>query len=168
LKQDKVNDLYVTVGRDYIKKIIFPAVNESVKASTAQFPVEEIIVKREQVKNMIEKLLAERLAIYHIVLESVNLVDITFDAEFNKVVEEKQIEEQKIKTAEYRKKQAEQNKLTTILEAEGEARKQQLLRMSVNKDVVSLKYIEKWDGKLPIYMLGDRTMMMLPNNKGGE
>ena len=162
LDYKKVNDLYVKVGRDYIEKVIHPAVNESVKASVAQFPVEEIIVKREDVKILIEKSLKDRLAIYNIILESVNLVNISFDAEFNRVVEQKQIEEQKIKTAEYIKKQAEQKKQATILEAEGEARKQELLRATISKDTVMMKWIDKWDGKLPTYMMGDKTMMMVP------
>jgi regulator of protease activity HflC (stomatin/prohibitin superfamily) len=165
LDYKKVNELYVKVGRDFNEKVIHPAVNESVKASVAQFPVEEIIVKREDVKVLIEKSLKDRLAIYNIILESVNLVNISFDDEFNKVVEQKQIEEQKIKTAEYIKKQAEQKKQATILEAEGEARKQELLRATISKDTVMMKWIDKWDGKLPTYMLGDKTMMMLPEGK---
>jgi prohibitin 1 len=164
LDYKKVNELYVKVGRDYIEKVINPAVNESVKASVAQFPVEEIIVKREDVKILIEKSLKDRLAIYNIILESVNLVNISFDEEFNRVVEQKQIEEQKIKTAEYIKKQAEQKKQATILEAEGEARKQELLRATISKDTVMMKWIDKWDGKLPTYMMGDKTMMMVPGD----
>ncbi|MCU0848750.1 MAG: prohibitin family protein [Spirochaetes bacterium] len=162
LDYKKVNDLYVKVGRDFVEKIIHPAVNESVKASTAQFPVEEIIVKRESVKEMIENVLKERLAKYHIILESINLVNISFDEEFNKVVEQKQIEEQKIKTAEYRKKQAEQNKLTAILEAEAEAKKQDLLRQTISKDTIMMKWIEKWNGQLPTYMMGENAMIMVP------
>lgn len=165
LDYEKVNNLYVKVGRDYADKVLHPAVNESVKASVSQYPVEEIIVKREDVKSLIEKSLKDRLAFYNIVLESVNLVNISFDEEFNKVVEEKQIEEQKIKTAEYKKKQAEQDKLATILTAEGEARKQELLRATISKDTVMMQWIQKWDGKLPMYMMGDKTMMMVPNQK---
>jgi regulator of protease activity HflC (stomatin/prohibitin superfamily) len=165
LDYKKVNELYVKVGRDYTEKVIHPAVNESVKASVAQFPVEEIIVKREDVKILIEKSLKDRLAYYNIILESVNLVNISFDDEFNRVVEQKQIEEQKIKTAEYIKKQAEQKKQATILEAEGEARKQELLRATISKDTVMMKWIDKWDGKLPTYMMGDKTMMMVPGGK---
>ncbi len=163
LKKDKVNELFLRVGRDFSEKVVHPAVWECVKASTAQFPVEEIIVKRETVKEMIETTLKSRLEVYNIILESVNLVNISFDDEFNKVVEAKQIEEQKIKTAEYKKKQAEQNKMATILDAEAEARKQELLRATISKDTVMMKWIEKWDGKLPTYMMGDKTMMMVPS-----
>ncbi len=161
LDYTKVNDLYVKVGRDYNEKVIHPAVNESVKASTAQFPVEQIIVEREKLRGLIEDSLKERLIHYNIILESVNLINISFDPEFNKVVEEKQIEEQKIKTAEYKKKQAEQDKQASILQAEGEARKQELLRASVSREVIELKWIESWDGHLPTYMMSDKTMMMM-------
>ena len=54
LDYTKVNTLYVKVGKDYQDKVIVPAVNESVKATTAQFPVEDIIIKREKVKESIK------------------------------------------------------------------------------------------------------------------
>jgi regulator of protease activity HflC (stomatin/prohibitin superfamily) len=161
LDYTKVNQLYVKVGRDYQQKVIFPAINEIVKATASKFPVEQIIVNREVLKTDIEKALSIKLAIYDIIVENVNLMDIDFTPEFNKVVEEKQIEEQRIKTAEYRKMQAEQDKQTSILQAEGEARKQALLRESVSEKVISLKWIEKWDGKLPDIIAGDKGGMLL-------
>lgn len=36
---------------------------------------------------------------------------------------------------------------------------------SVSQQTIMLKWIEKWDGKLPTYMLGDKTMMMVPDQK---
>ena len=57
--------------------------------------------------------------------------------------------------------QAAQNKEAVILEAEGESRRQELIRATVNSQIVSLEWIKKWDGKLPVTMLGDKTVMML-------
>ena len=148
------------MGKDYVEKVIDPAVNECVKAASAQFPVEDIIVKRDQLKQQIENALREKLDFYNIVVENANLVNIKFDPEFEKVVEQKQIEEQKIKTAEYVKQQAEQNKLATITRAEGDARAQQLLRESVNDKTIAYKWIDKWDGKLPQTMLGNNTSVL--------
>jgi regulator of protease activity HflC (stomatin/prohibitin superfamily) len=166
LAYDKVNELYVKVGPDYTEKIIEPAVNEAVKAAAAQFPVEEIIVKRENLKGQVEAMLTTRLAFYNITLESVNLVDIKFDDEFNKVVEQKQIEEQKIKTAQYQRLQAEEKKKQTILEAEAEAEKQRLLRANLTESIVSLEWIKKWNGQLPTTVLGDKSIMMVqPKDK---
>jgi len=155
-----VNDLFIKVGRDYVKKVIEPAVNECVKAASAKFPVEDIIVKRELLRQMIEDTLKAKLITYNIVVENVNLVNIKFDPEFEKIVEQKQIEEQKIKTAEYVKQQAEQNKLATIARAEGEARAQQLLRESVNDKTIAYKWIDKWNGKLPDTMLGSSSSIL--------
>lgn len=157
----KVNELYVKVGRDYQQKVIFPAINEIVKATASKFPVEQIIVNREVLKSDIEKALSAKLNIYDIIVENVNLVDIDFTPEFNKVVEQKQIEEQKIKTAQYVRMQAEEQKKTTILQAEAEAQKQNLLRAAVSEKVISLKWIEKWDGKLPQIIAGDKGGMLL-------
>lgn len=160
LLYEKVNDLFIKVGRDYVKKVIEPAVNECVKAASAKFPVEDIIVKRELLRQMIEDTLKAKLITYNIVVENVNLVNIKFDPEFEKIVEQKQIEEQKIKTAEYVKQQAEQNKLATIARAEGEARAQQLLRESVNDKTIAYKWIDKWNGKLPDTMLGSSSSIL--------
>jgi len=173
LDYTKVNDLYIKVGEDYSEKIIHPAVNEAIKAASAQFPVEQIIVEREKLKQIAEDLLKVRLANYNIILESVNLIDITFDAEFSKVVEQKQMEEQKIKTAEYIKMQAQQKKEATILEAQGEAEKQRLLRATTSREVIELKWIEAWKeggAKMPTTLItgGNKngTMLMLPVSGG--
>lgn len=161
-----VDQIFVKVGRDYMRKVIEPAVNEAVKAAVSQYQVEKIIVERESVKSIIEQLLAKRLAEYNIILENVNLVDINFADEFNKVVEQKQIEEQKIKTAQYQRMQAEENKKRVILDAEGEARKQQMLKETVSDKGIALQWIAKWDGHLPQYMMGKDTSFLITPKTG--
>ncbi len=162
----QVSRLYQQVGVDYERKIIDPAIQEAVKAGTALFPVESIIVERPKLKKIITDSLAEKLKPYGIDVEDVNLTDITFSPEFNRVVEQKQIEEQKIKTAEYKKRQAEQHKQQVILEAQAEAEKQRLIRLQLTKDIVAVEWIKKWDGKLPQTMLGGGDSVPLINLKG--
>jgi len=94
------------------------------------------------------------------VLEGVNLQNIDFSKEFNRVVEEKQIAEQQIKTAEYNRQRAEKDKATTILQAQAEAEKQRLLAVSTSRDVVELKWIEKWNGQLPTTVMGSSIPMV--------
>ncbi|MFH1823689.1 MAG: prohibitin family protein [Candidatus Firestonebacteria bacterium] len=165
LEYEKVNELFTKVGDDYCDKVITPAISEMAKLALSLYPVEEIISKREELKEKIHKNLLERLAQYNIILENTNLTDIDFTKEFNDIVEKKQIEEQKIKTAEYQKKQAEQFKQKTILEAEGEARKQELIKQTVTDKIIDLEWIKKWDGRLPQTMLGDKTMFMVTPGK---
>lgn len=164
----KVNDIHADIGSDYQWKVIDPAVQEAAKAAISKLPVEMVVVERENLRASIEQRLAEKLATYNIIIENVNITNIDFTAEFNRVVEEKQIEEQKVKKAEYQRLQAEEEKKRAILLAEAEAQKQQLLKQSTNKEVIGLKWIEKWDGKLPVYMMGDgqNVIMALPQDGG--
>jgi len=161
LDYTKVNELFTKVGIDYSEKIIVPATNEVVKAALAVFPVENIVSERQKLREIIEKAISAKLATYDLILESTNIVDIDFAKEFNEVVEKKQIEEQKIKTAEYQKLQAVQYKEKTILEAEADARKNELMKANLTQSIVALEYLKKWDGKLPVTMVGDSKGMMI-------
>jgi len=82
---------------------------------------------------------------------------------FTRAIEEKMIEAQKIKTAKNKRLQEEENKKSTILKAQAEAEGQRLLRMATSREVVSLKWIEKWDGKLPEIMTGKDSGALLIN-----
>ncbi len=165
---DKVNDIHIKIGKDYFVKVIYPAIQEVSKTAISKLPVENIIVERENLRAAIEQNLRKKIEEYNIIIENVNIVDIQFTAEFNRVVEEKQIEEQKVKKIQYQRMQAEEEKKRVILLAEAEAQKQKLLRDSSNQTVINLKWIEKWDGHLPKYMLSgnkSNAMFMLPDEK---
>jgi regulator of protease activity HflC (stomatin/prohibitin superfamily) len=164
---EKVNDIHIKIGKDYFVKVVYPAIQEVSKTAISKLPVENIIVERENLRAAIEENLRKKIEEYNIIIENVNIVDIQFTAEFNRVVEEKQIEEQKVKKIQYQRMQAEEEKKRVILLAEAEAQKQKLLRDSSNQTVINLKWIEKWDGHLPQYMLGDKSnsMIMLNNDK---
>ncbi|MBR4632394.1 MAG: prohibitin family protein [Elusimicrobia bacterium] len=161
---EKVNDIHIKIGKDYFVKVIYPAIQEVSKTAISKLPVENIIVERENLRAAIEENLRKKIEEYNIIIENVNIVDIQFTAEFNRVVEEKQIEEQKVKKIQYQRMQAEEEKKRVILLAEAEAQKQKLLRDSSNQTVINLKWIEKWDGHLPKYMLGDKSNSMIMLN----
>lgn len=154
----RIESLYTKVGVDYLNKIVVPAVAQTLKAVCSQYKVEDVTVNRDAMKDRAQIELMSRLSNYYIILQDISLADIDFSEEFNKVVEEKQLEEQKIKTAEYRKKQAEQDKQTTILQAQAEAEKQRLLRATTSKEVIELKRIEKWDGHYPTVLGGNNLL----------
>src|SRR6266581_921983 len=63
---DRVNKVYQTIDLEYEKRIIDPAVQEIVKAVTAKFTAEELITKRQFVKDEIKTALHERLTASHI------------------------------------------------------------------------------------------------------
>lgn len=154
----RIADLYTKVGRDYEQKVIIPAVQQTIKEVCSQYKVEDITVNREKIKLQAEEIMRTSLSNYYIVIQDVNLVDIDFAPEYNKAIEEKQIAEVAIKTAMNQRLQAEEQKKTTILQAQAEAEKQRLLRDTTSKEVIELKRIEKWDGHYPTVMGGNNII----------
>lgn len=145
--------------------IISPRVEANVKSATALYKVTEIIEKRQELQERIKQLLADDLEFYQVIVQRVSLEDIQFDPDFEKSVIEKQIAEQHILKARNERLEAEETKLKLITLAEGEARKQELLRKTVTKDIIALEWIKKWDGSLPANMLGGggpMPMVQLP------
>lgn len=158
LESDKVADILKNIGKqkDVKEKIIDPAVQETVKASTALFPVADIIKERPKVKDKIEAFLTERLLPYGVKLEEISLKDITFSEEFTKAIEEKQVAEQK-------KSQAEFEAQAVIAKAEGKAKEQQLLRESLTPEIIQRLWIEKWNGTVPqVVTEGSGLIFQLP------
>ena len=91
LNPERVNDVYQTLRRDYVVRIIAPAIQESVKSVTALFDAEELITKRPQVKADIEAALTFRLAERGIVLDTLSLTNFEFSASFAASIEAKQV-----------------------------------------------------------------------------
>lgn len=163
--------LFEEVGREYEQRILFPAVEETVKAVTAKYTAEELITRRTQVRDEMELMLKSRVEGNHITITKFNIVNFEFSRSFNNAIEEKQTAEQealratnilrrmkveadqKIETA---RGAAESVKLAAQAEAEAitmrakaEAGAQKLLAEVINRDVIRLRAIEKWDGTMP-------------------
>ena len=154
--------------------LIEPAIQESVKAVTAQFTAEQLVTKRAEVKlliqeainNFINITLKEKEVINALRIANVAITDFEFSAEFNKAIELKVRAEQEALQAENEKTkrvtQAEAAAAEITLAAEAEAfqieaaskaraaaiaREAKALRG--NPDLIRLRIAEKWDGVLP-------------------
>lgn len=157
ISPDSVSSIVANIGkqRDIDEKIVDPAIQEVVKASTAKYPVADIIKQRAEVKQSIEVALSERLNEYGILVEEVSIKNITFSAEFTQAIEKKQVAEQ-------RKAQAEFEAEAVITTAKGKAEAQRIEgeALRANPEVIDLRKIEKWNGVMPVYMLGDSTPLI--------
>lgn len=153
LAPDAVNKIWQEVGKNYHSRIIAPSIQEAVKAITAKFTAEELITKREIVKEEIKKNLGERLLKSHIMVDDLNITSFDFSKAFNDAIEQKVTAEQlKLKAErdlERIKIEAEQR----VADAEGKAKaiRAEAQALFSNPKVVELRWIEKWDGKTPTY-----------------
>lgn len=167
---------YQQIGaREIIEEtLIAPAVQESVKAVTARYTAEELVTQRATVKTGIQQAIAsfinqtltEKSVPGAIQLANVAITDFEFSDEFNKAIEEKVRAEQEALKAENEKirrvTQAEAAAAERRLAAEAEAyqiEQQSVARAEAirreaaalrdNPDLITLRTVERWDGRLP-------------------
>ena len=88
------HQLFEEVGVGYEKRILSPAVEETAKAVTAKYTAEELITKRTQVRDEMEKMLSSRVVANHIAITKFNIVNFEFSRSFNLAIEAKQTAEQ--------------------------------------------------------------------------
>lgn len=139
---------------DVSKRILMPAVNEVLKASTAKRTAEEILTKRLEMKKDIDEGLKERLGKYGIALQDISITNLKFSDGFAQAIEHKQIAEQQAKQAAYVAEKATQDAKAEVERAKGQAEAQRLLKESITPGLLQKMAIEKWDGHFPQYMGG--------------
>lgn len=156
-------ELYRDVGKGYSNRLIQPAVQEVVKASTAQFTAEELITKRPQVKEEIKNLLIERLSNRGIIVEDISITDFQFSETFNNAIEAKvTAEQQKLKAdRDLERIEVEAKQKVVSAQAEAESIRIQSQALKENPDVLELRWIEKWDGIMPTTYVGGSNELMI-------
>lgn len=165
----QVNKLWQEIGSDYESRIISPAVQESVKNATAQFTAAELVAERNKVKDEIKRVLVERLSPRYIIVDDFSIVNFDFADSYEKAVEEKQVAQQNALKAEndLRRIQIEAEQRVAQAKAEAEAIKIQTEALKDNQNLIKLEAVKKWDGKLPVTMMGN-TVPFVEIPKQGE
>ncbi len=161
VNNDSSATLYKNVGVDYGSVVIVPAIQESIKAVTAQYTAEELITKRQTVGEQIKDALSEKINQYGITVEIFNIVDFDFSEEFNAAVEAKQTAQQNALKAEQDLARIEVEAQQKITQAEAEAESIKLIQDALAKSPDYVDYIKwsKWNGELPTVM-GDSDILL--------
>lgn len=190
LSAENSAEMYKSVGKGYVDKILLPAVQESTKAVMAQYNAEGLITNRGKVSVEIEELIQQKTQIYGIVIDSLNITNFDFSAEFNAAIEQKQVAEQNKLKAETEKEQkiieaeaqaaektiaAQAEADAAKLKAEGEAEAirtkaeaqaeaNEKIAKSLTKEVLNDKAIDKWSGEYPNVVAGEQSSMLIDIN----
>jgi len=153
---EKANIVYQKLGVQFKERIIDPAIQEVVKAVTANYTAEELITKRTSVSEAMRLALTERLMANNIAVDAFSIVVFSFSPVFTEAIEAKQTAEQLALKArrdlDRIKIEAEQK----ITAATAEAESLKLQKANISPDLIELrrieanmKAIEKWNGILP-------------------
>ena len=168
---NQVENLLRTIGSNYVPVVVEPALQEALKAATAQFTAEELITQRPLVSAQIRQALIDRLTPRGIIVEDLSITEFAFSEEFRAAIESKQVAEQNALRAEQelRRAQIEAQQQVARAEAEAEARlaiaqaEAEALRLQrevISPELLQLRFIEAWNGILPQFLVGDETNLM--------
>ncbi|MFC2010961.1 prohibitin family protein, partial [Chloroflexota bacterium] len=173
-------EIYRTLGMEYINRIAAPAVQETIKQVTAKYIAEDLILKRETVKNEIQENLANRLLERGIITETVSITEFRFSSTFVAAIEAKVAAEQavwearnkleRIKVeAQQREEQEKGEANARIAKAQGEA---EYIRVVTDAQVAANNAIaESLTPQVLQYILLDRLgedikVIVIPSDQG--
>jgi len=188
---DRAPELYRGVGLGFSSVIIDPAAQEVLKAQTATHNAAEILLRRAAIKSDVQRDLTTWLAKYGLEVKEAALANIRFDANYEKAIEAKQIEEQKAEQKRYELIQAQRQAeiaaatakgkgdaareeargVAEALRLKGEAEATYNARVSASLTPVLIQqqYLARWDGRLPQYSLGGSgavPLLQIPSPPG--
>jgi regulator of protease activity HflC (stomatin/prohibitin superfamily) len=176
LNGDMAPQIYQKIGTlpKVAVSLVQPAIQECVKGVTAKFTAEELVTKREFVKQQIQEALTnflnntlrEKDLLNSINIANLAITDFNFSDEFNRAIEAKvkaeqmalQAKNEKLMRVTQAEAAAEERKLGASAEAfstevQSKARADAIRReaeaLQQSPEIIQLRSIEKWDGVLP-------------------
>lgn len=168
LMAGEVDEVYTTLRDEYVSRIIAPALQEAVKATTAEFIVEELVTRREAVRTELTRRLKDRLTPHGIHVDAVSITNFAFAPEFAASVEAKQVAEQQALKAKNDLARVEFEAKQTIEQAKAKAETIRIQAEAIDKQggqaYVNLKAIEAWNGVLPQWITEGGAMPFVTIN----
>lgn len=175
LPPERVPLVYQRLGdtQSMVSKVLEPTVEDGLKTVVATLTAEQLITEREAFHGRLERLLAERLSPFDLVLDGIDVVQLDFSSRFRAAVEAKQVAEQDARRAAYEAITAQRKAAARVYQAEGEAKAQQLLQNTLTPQVLQHEALERWNGRLPLVMgegsshplLDFKTLLKIDNSR---
>lgn len=149
----KSYSIYKNVGANYEDVLITPAVNEVLKAITAQYTAEESVTNRNMISEGLIEGLNDKLNKDGLYITDVNIINFDFSEAFITAIEEKQVAQQQLLKAETDKQKAitnaEAEAESIRIKAQAEADANKTISASLTDEIIEYQKIQKWDGILP-------------------
>lgn len=157
LVAENISNLYKNVGMDYHNRIIVPKVRGVMKDAFGNYEATSIVNNRDEVRIYIENRLKRVLDSTYFKNVQFQITEIDYDNDFEEAIKEKQVAEQKALKAKNVTIQIEEQAKQQVITAEAEAKAMQIKAqaLAANQKLVEYEAVQKWDGKLPEYMLGN-------------
>ena len=157
--------VYQHIGSEQslVSRVIQPAISNAVKAVTAHYNAEDLIVQRDAVRGQIEAQIRTALKPFRVVVDAVNITDFHFSAQYAEAIEQKQVAQQRALQAKYELDRAKVQAQQRVVEATAQSQAQKLLQRTLTPEIIQQQAIAKWDGRLPEVVGGKGVLPMIGN-----
>lgn len=153
------------------ENVIKPKLKSALALVVSKYdPVSVYSTQRQAIQDEVFEKMKQDIHSYHLTLHQIDIREVYYNEDYEKAINAKKLEEQRtlalIEITKQKRElevQAEIEKNIAIEKARGEAEALKIKGQSIaaNPKIVQLEWIQKWDGKLPTYMLSDKAGLML-------
>lgn len=157
LQPENVHKMYKEVGKNYKDTILVPVVEGTVKNVVGSYNANDLVGSRAKATSDILMKLQEQLDDNYINVTDFNITNIDYSDSFEKAVEAKTVAEQEALKAKNMTAKVQEEARQKVISAEAEAKSMAIRAnaLTQNKNLVEYEAVQKWDGKLPQYMMGN-------------
>lgn len=157
LNPENVHKLYEEVGMGYHGVLITPRVEGVLKNVIGKWQAQDLVGNRDEARQQVLEQLSERIDMTYFSTFTVEFKDVEYSDDFEKAIENKVIAEQRAQEAVNNTKRIteEANQKLISAKADAEAMEIKSEALAKNKGLTEYEAVQKWDGKLPQYMLGN-------------
>lgn len=157
LLSDSAYRMYQEVGMDYVSKVINPVLEGTIKDVIGKWNAQDLVANREEATNDILVKLREQLTDRYVNVTGFQIVDINYSEVFERAIESKVTAEQDALKAKNKTVQIQEEARQKVISAEAEAKSMSIRAnaLTQNKALVEYEAVQKWNGILPQYMMGN-------------
>ncbi len=167
LNPENVWMLYERVGQDYVSKKIVPILNDVIKDVIGKCQAQDLVASRDSARIAITAQLKERIDKVYFQNLTFQIINLDYSDAFEQAIENKVIAAQRAQEAANNTnritEEAEQKRISA--QAEADAMRIKAEALTKNKGLTEYEAVQKWDGKLPQYMLGDAVPFVNLNGR---
>jgi prohibitin 2 len=143
--------------------LIAPRIQEALKEVAATQSAEQIVKKREEIKNRALELARRKIGADFLVVTDLVIFNLALSPELEAAIEMKMVQEQEAEKAKFTQLKAQIEADTAIIRAKGEAEAIQVRgsALRANPDFIKLQILQNWNGRSPLVVGAGGTGVML-------
>jgi len=167
LQPANAHNMYREVGLDYVDKVVMPVVEGTIKDVIGKWNAQDLVANRETATKEISDKLIKQLTPKYVDVTGFQITAINYSEVFERAIESKVTAEQEALKAKNKTVQIQEEAKQKLISAEAEAKSMSIRAnaLTQNKALVEYEAVQKWDGKLPEYMMGNSIPFINLNKK---